>query len=842
MAPAMQSAQLQFAQRLASSEKGVRDRAVRKLRQYLSARTQSDTGGFSQDELLKIWRGLFYCMWVQDEPLLQEELANIISQLIHVVHGSEAQHLFLQTFWQTMNREWEETTDELQLDKYCMLIHLVLRQSFEVLKRKAWEESQIKLFLGVLMKEILSPESQSSNGVRNHLIDAYLDELSIVGGKELLADQNLKLIDPFCRIAAKTKDHALVQTIARDVFEVIIDQSAFVPEETVEEQRTKVVDSGLSARETPADKLACTKAVRGKKAAAHSSQWSNRAQAQAWDAAMADCVGAGLVGQTLGPVAGLSVARGLVNSASLPPGDLQLKSYSQFNSFRWNCLAAVNTKPPYQNLRQKVNNFVSTHLGKQEWNPAVNKKSFAKWLRQSVVQSGMLEAGFDLKAVADRLLEIANSKSTPPFNRKRLFRLIRKFQNPSEGNSVQLSFAQDVSADENGQALSQRKHKKKRKKLLERAALDKEKGNTVSLDGEEDNGGNIPKKKKKKKKKSHFQAETQDLDAVIMPPADSTDLEPNNAKRQTPQARVTGPAAEPTASIKENSSKPTHFFPTHKKRKWPRKKSLRAHREFWKSTPLSQEDVAENDPSSDQPQSSAAQVSSSEGVQRKRKRKLGAVPVNSGSLTVQKAGTPTSPSEEKDSQTTLPQCKRPQKTTVSCSLDLHDLSSQKSAILKKKKKMKLMSKLVEHNEVNESSAGQIPALESIRTLKKPLKTEDDFVKFDTHFLPKPLFFRKAKSSSAIRPQSPAVQLNKTPSSSKKVTFGLNRNMTAEFKKTDKSILVSPTGLSRVAFNPEQRPLHGVLKTPTSSPASTPTSTMKLPATTPKRRPRAADFF
>lgn len=758
MAPAMQSAELQFAQRLASSEKGVRDRAVRKLRQYLSARTQSDTG-FSQDELLKIWRGLFYCMWVQDEPLLQEELANIISQLIHVVHSSEAQHLFLQTFWQTMNREWEETTDELQLDKYCMLIRLVLRQSFEVLKRKAWEESQIKLFLDVLMKEILSPESQSSNGVRNHLIDAYLDELSIVGGRELLAHQNLKLIDPFCRIAAKTKDHALVQTIARDVFEVIIDQSAFVPEETVEEQRTKVGDSGLSARETPADKLACTKAVCGKKAA------------------LGECLGDGALG----------------------------------------------------------------NRERDSWAAFKNSGSSLQ---------------FDLKAVADRLLEVANSKSTPPFNRKRLFRLIRKFQNPSEGNSAQLSFAQDISADENGQALSQRKHKKKRKKLLERAALDKEKGNIVSLDGEEDNGGNIPKKKRKKKKKSHFQAETQDLGAVIMPPAESTDLEPNNAKRQTPQACVTGPAAEPTASIKENSSEPTPIFPTHKKRKRPRKKSLRAHRELWKSIPLSQEDVAENDPSNDRPQSSAAQVSSSEGVQQKRKRKLRAVPVNSGGLTVQKAGTPTSPSEEKDSQTTLPQCKRPQKKTVSCSLDLHDLSSQKSAILKKRKKMKLMSKLVEHNGVTESSAGQIPALlrgecpergagldqESNRILKKPLKMEDDFVKFDTHFLPKPLFFRKAKSSSAIRPQSPAVQLNKTPSSSKKVTFGLNRNMTAEFKKTDKSILVSPTGLSRVAFNPEQRPLHGVLKTPTSSPASTPMSTMKLPATTPKRRPRAADFF
>ena len=31
----------------------------------------SPAGSFSQEELLKIWKGLFYCMWVQDEPLLQ---------------------------------------------------------------------------------------------------------------------------------------------------------------------------------------------------------------------------------------------------------------------------------------------------------------------------------------------------------------------------------------------------------------------------------------------------------------------------------------------------------------------------------------------------------------------------------------------------------------------------------------------------------------------------------------------------------------------------------------------------------------------------------------------------
>lgn len=63
----------------------------------------------------------------------------------------------------------------------------------------------------------------------------------------------------------------------------------------------------------------------------------------------------------------------------------------------------------------------------------------------------------------------------------------------------------------------------------------------------------------------------------------------------------------------------------------------------------------------------------------------------------------------------------------------------------------------------------------------------------------------------------------------------------EFKKTDKSILVSPEGLSRVAFNPEQKPRHGVLK----SPAGTPTgeSKLKKPFTVPaKKKSTAVDFF
>ncbi|KAK2502049.1 hypothetical protein MC885_001771 [Smutsia gigantea] len=738
----MQPAELQFAQRLASHEKGIRDRAVRKLREYISVKTQRETGGFSPEELLKIWKGLFYCMWVQDEPLLQEELANTLSQLIHAVNNSEAQHLFIQTFWQTVSREWAGT-DRLRLGRYRRLIRLVLRQSFEVLKQSGWEESQIKLFLDILMKEILHPESQAPNGVKFHMIDIYLDELSKVGGKELLADQNLKFIDPFCRVAAKTKDHTLVQTIARGVFEVIVDQSPFVPEETVKEQRTKGSDSGLAEEGIPENKAAQRKTITEEKTA-------------------------------LGE---------------------------------------------HHSRKDGVSDEGERDIGESVENPRL-----------------LLQ--FDYKAVADRLREVTNRKNIPPFNRKFLSKLIKKFQELSEGSIPQLSFTEDISAGEDDQTLSPGRLKKTGSELSEKPGMEEEAGNKFFLARGEENEGGVRKRRRRRRRKNHLQPEHSGSEAEVVSSEQNGDSEPDACPGGGQGMSVGEPGAEAGPPPQEPPR-------VHSKRRRLRKRSLKAWGEV---VPLCH--ASRGGPSSGLEQGPAPRPSLAEAaLVLKRKWKLGALPINGSGLPtlawpLPQEGPPANPEDGGDSSATLLQSRRLKKKAEPNSLDLYNLSNQKTAILKKRRKMKEMSNLVEHSGVLESKVKLFQALGSsgaFGPVKKKIRTENSFVQFDAPFLPKPMFFRKATRRSPASP-SPAVQLKKTPSSSKKVTFGLSRNMTAEFKKTDKSSLVSPTGPSRVAFNPEQRPLHGVLKTPTNSPASTPLGTKKPLTAMPKRRPTAVDFF
>lgn len=62
-------------------------------------------------------------------------------------------------------------------------------------------------------------------------------------------------------LPSSTLSQTLVQTIARGVLEVIVDQSPFGPEETLEEQKTQVGETAFSEEEKPENEAAWRKPV-----------------------------------------------------------------------------------------------------------------------------------------------------------------------------------------------------------------------------------------------------------------------------------------------------------------------------------------------------------------------------------------------------------------------------------------------------------------------------------------------------------------------------------------------------------------------------------------------------
>ncbi|XP_048048522.1 ribosomal RNA processing protein 1 homolog A isoform X2 [Megalobrama amblycephala] len=231
-----QKPEIIFAIKLASNEKPVRSKALLKLRKYIRARSGREEGGFGEDELLKIWKGLFYCMWMQDMPLLQEELSTKISRLLHSFQTADSQLLYFKTFLQTMKREWNGI-DRLRMDKFYQLVRFVFREVFEMLKRRSWESSVVSEFLQIFSAQLLQSSSAAPAGLFLHVLELYTTELARVGATQLTAEQNLTFIEPFCKAMAKTKDRVLLKAIGSNVFNTIVDQVPFAIEDLLREIR-----------------------------------------------------------------------------------------------------------------------------------------------------------------------------------------------------------------------------------------------------------------------------------------------------------------------------------------------------------------------------------------------------------------------------------------------------------------------------------------------------------------------------------------------------------------------------------------------------------------------------
>ncbi|XP_050034669.1 uncharacterized protein Nnp-1 [Dermacentor andersoni] len=217
------SQEVHFAHHLAANEKVTRDRALRKLTRWIRAKSGRQGMEFTEEALMKLWKGLFFCMWMSDKPFVQQELANSIAGLVHCFARRDQSLLFLEAFFKTMAREWF-AIDRFRLEKFMMLVRRCFRQGVAFAYGDTWNDENITAFCNTLKITALCPNSEAIPlGFRLHVVDVFLQELARMHGGELTPEQAILFLQPFFDILMHSNDRTLLDAVRKNIFFLLLD-------------------------------------------------------------------------------------------------------------------------------------------------------------------------------------------------------------------------------------------------------------------------------------------------------------------------------------------------------------------------------------------------------------------------------------------------------------------------------------------------------------------------------------------------------------------------------------------------------------------------------------------
>ena len=116
-----------FARKLASPSLKTREKAISLLVAWLTSKKHIE-----DEELKKIWKGLFYCVWHSDKVPVQTDLIERLTSIPEKLDGALSLQFF-KVFLVTMRREWAGI-DRLRLDKFYLLLRRYLVHMLMVLE------------------------------------------------------------------------------------------------------------------------------------------------------------------------------------------------------------------------------------------------------------------------------------------------------------------------------------------------------------------------------------------------------------------------------------------------------------------------------------------------------------------------------------------------------------------------------------------------------------------------------------------------------------------------------------------------------------------------------------
>jgi len=184
--------------------------------------------------MLKLWKALYYSLWLADSGSQSDELAESLASVIPQLK-ERSLLLYVRCLYQTVLREWS-SLDQHRIKKIYFLLRVATNRVFRVIllilssSVKKLKASIVPSLISILWEEVMT---KTPNGVRNHLADIFLPEL--VGavkyvqeehpGVEVLGTEGfLALVRPFLDVLGGKAggDEAFRSRICRSVFRTFL--------------------------------------------------------------------------------------------------------------------------------------------------------------------------------------------------------------------------------------------------------------------------------------------------------------------------------------------------------------------------------------------------------------------------------------------------------------------------------------------------------------------------------------------------------------------------------------------------------------------------------------------
>ncbi|KAJ3775144.1 Nop52-domain-containing protein, partial [Lentinula raphanica] len=233
---------------LASTEKKTRDEALKTLSVFLSDESQ---GELPKSEMIKLWKGIFYCFWMSDKPLVQQALASELAELVLSITNTVSAFSFLNGFWETMVREWNGIDRLRFYHEYLMLGRRFVNVAFRLLIRHDWNSKMCQEYNAILehLDGPLCPsDGRVSTGLVYHITDVYLEELE----KNLRSSSSAKpiplalILAPFFNLVTQTPLATTYNHIQSSLFQPLLSSFSLIEGDEFRARKRRRVDNGSS--------------------------------------------------------------------------------------------------------------------------------------------------------------------------------------------------------------------------------------------------------------------------------------------------------------------------------------------------------------------------------------------------------------------------------------------------------------------------------------------------------------------------------------------------------------------------------------------------------------------